>query len=167
MDWNVPRRTLCGFRSNGVRLFMPFRTVAEIIAGGQIVHIAPESTILEACVLMKDRQVGAVLVMEHGKLLGLLSERDVVERLVVPRKSPANTSVESLMTRELRTALPDTPAREALHILQEEGFRHLPVVGEDGEVYGVVSLRDFLGAELITGEEEHEFEMRVYEGPTS
>lgn len=146
---------------------MPSRTVAEMIAGGQIVHIAPEASTLEACELMKDRQVGAVLAMEHGALLGIFTERDAVERVIAEKKDPARTSVESVMTREVRTALPETSAVVALHTLHEEGFRHLPVVGEDGEVYGMISLRDFVGAELAEVEQEMDFELRIYEGSTS
>ncbi|MDX1711316.1 MAG: CBS domain-containing protein [Rhodovibrionaceae bacterium] len=145
---------------------MPSRTIGEMIAGGQIVHITPDASIYQACELMVERSVGAILVMEQGRLHGILSERDVVHGLVVPRADPDQTSVQSLMTPDPQTAPPETPAVDALVTMQDAGFRHLPVVSVEGEVYGMVTLGDFLAPEVATAEQEAASGMQVYESPS-
>jgi CBS domain-containing protein len=143
------------------------RTAADIIAGGQIVHIAPEASVYEACELMRERAVGALLVMEHGDLLGILSQRDIVEGVVIPRADPDKTEVRTLMTSEVHSVPPETTAVEALRLLHDTGVHHLPVVGKNGEVHGMVSLSDFLAPELASAEQEAAAAMQVYESPNA
>jgi CBS domain-containing protein len=96
---------------------------------------------------MKERHVGAVLVVEEGKLAGVFTERDVLNRVVAEDRDPRTTPLAEVMTRNPQTIHPDKPFPDALHLMYEGGFRHVPVV-EDGRPVGVISARDALGPEL-------------------
>ena len=104
-------------------------------------------TVREAARLMKERHVGAVMIVEDGKLAGIFTERDVLFRVVAEDRDARTTSLADVMTRNPRTVHPDKPFPDALHLMYEGGFRHVPVV-EDGRPVGVISARDALGPEL-------------------
>ena len=106
--------------------------------------VDPESTLAEATTMMGERGVGSALVMEAEHLSGILTERDIVRAMSTAHDAPARPVVE-WMTKRPTTATPDTPVREALRIMVDGGFRHLPVT--DGEkVVGVLSMRDIAKA---------------------
>lgn len=106
--------------------------------------VDPEATIGEAATLMGGRGIGSVLVCDGERLLGILTERDLVRALSETHDAPARPVAE-WMTRSPQTAAPDTDAKAALRQMIEGGFRHLPIC--DGErVSGVVSIRDLAGA---------------------
>jgi CBS domain-containing protein len=106
--------------------------------------VDPETTLAEATTMMGERGVGSALVMEAEHLSGILTERDIVRAMSTAHDAPARPVVE-WMTKRPTTATPDTPVREALRIMVDGGFRHLPVT--DGEkVVGVLSMRDIAKA---------------------
>jgi CBS domain-containing protein len=88
--------------------------------------------------------VGAVVVLDDDRLVGIISERDIVGRVVVPRKDLATTRVADVMTREVRTASSAATTATAMEIMDSGGFRHLPLLDASGRVVGVVSMRDIL-----------------------
>jgi CBS domain-containing protein len=85
--------------------------------------------------------------MDEGRLAGIFTERDVLNRVVAVGRDPDSTPLSEVMTRDLVTLGPQTAATLALHVMGEVGFRHLPVA-ENDKVYGIISLRDSVGFEL-------------------
>ena len=123
------------------------RTIRAIIEDQDPVTAPATITVSEAARLMKERGVGAAMVVEEGKLVGLFTERDALFRVVAQALDPNATRLADVMTRDPRTIDPDKPFPHALHIMHQGGFRHVPVV-EDGKPVGMVSARDALGPEL-------------------
>ena len=123
------------------------RAIRSIIEGQKPVTANAEITVTAAARLMKERHVGAILVLEKGKLAGIFTERDAVFRVVAEGRDPAGTRIAEVMTANPRTITPDRPFGHALHLMYEGGFRHVPVV-DNGRPLGVVSSRDALGPEL-------------------
>jgi len=126
---------------------MAYRSIRAIIEHQEIVNAPGTMTVREAARLMKERHVGAVLVVEDGKLAGVFTERDILNRVVAEDRDPRTTPLAEVMTRNPQTIHPDKPFPDALHLMYEGGFRHVPVV-EDGRAVGVISARDALGPEL-------------------
>jgi CBS domain-containing protein len=122
------------------------RNVGQLIKRG-VVHLSAAASVREACELMATNHVGAVLVMEGGRLDGIFTERDALNRVLAARLDPDTTRIADVMTREPITLSPQTPVTEALRLMSEIGFRHLPIVDQE-EVQGIISLRDFVGVEL-------------------
>jgi CBS domain-containing protein len=105
-----------------------------------LVSVDPESTVAEAAQAMSVRRVGSVLVLDGARLLGIFTERDIVRALATEHDA-AGHSVGQWMTRDPATLTPDHDEAEALHLMIERGFRHVPVVEGDRAV-GMVSIRD-------------------------
>lgn len=105
-----------------------------------IVSVAPTTTVAEAATVMGTNHIGAALVMDGEALAGIFTERDVM-RAVASDFDAAGHLVGQWMTPQPVTLAPDAAPREALELMLERGFRHLPVV-EAGKVVGVVSIRD-------------------------
>jgi CBS domain-containing protein len=126
---------------------MSSRSIRAIIAEQELV-IAPETiSVSAAAQLMKQKEVGAVMVVDEGRLVGLFTERDALFRVLAEGRDTRTTRLADVMTRNPTTIHPDRPFPEALHIMHEGGFRHVPVV-EDHRPVGMVSARDALGPEL-------------------
>jgi len=107
----------------------------------ELVTISPKETVSVAAARMAGTGVGALMVVQDGELVGLCSERDVVELVVAMGKDPGATTVEQIATRFLETVTPDTRLRRCAEILRAGGFRHLPVV-EGKRPVGILSARD-------------------------
>jgi CBS domain-containing protein len=109
---------------------------------------APDSTtVIEAARLMRENHVGAVMVVEDGRLAGVFTERDALFRVIAEGRDVQTAQLTDVMTRNPQTIHPDKPFPDALHVRYEGGFRHVPVV-EDGRPVGMISARDALGPEL-------------------
>ena len=126
---------------------MSSRSIRQIIADQELVTAPETITVHGAAQLMKQKEVGAVMVVEEGKLVGVFTERDALFRVLAEGRDTRTTRLSDVMTRNPATIHPDRPFAEALHIMHEGGFRHVPVV-EDGCPVGMVSARDALGPEL-------------------
>lgn len=112
---------------------------------------------------MSERHVAAVLVTEGDDTLdGIFTERDLLDRVVVPGLDPDTTPLAKVMTPKPATVAPGETVREALAIMDAKGVRHLPVA-VDGRVLGVVSMRDFVGDEVAVLERQHEIEAQFAE----
>jgi CBS domain-containing protein len=120
-------------------------TVEEILKdkGGDVYAISPRASVLQAVELMCARRVGALLVATTEATLGIVSERDVLSRVILDGRAPDETSVEQVMTRAVACVRPTTTAREAMAVMTERRCRHLPVVAEGG-VVGMVSIGDLV-----------------------
>ena len=132
---------------------MPQRPIRSLIARQKILTAAKETTVSEAARLMKKMNVGAVMVVEKEKLIGIVTERDLVFRVLAESRDPKTTRLADVMTAKPQTIDPDRPFGHALHLMYESGFRHVPVV-EHGRPVGMVSARDVLGPELQEFEAE-------------
>jgi CBS domain-containing protein len=106
--------------------------------------VSPESTVIEAVKLMNDQKVGAVAVLENGVLAGIFTERDLMIRVVLEDKDPKRTRVSEVMTEKPICVNQDIHMGEALRIMTEHHFRHLPVVDDNHEVLGLLSIRNLL-----------------------
>ena len=126
---------------------MTHRTLRELIKRREVVRIGGGTTVREASRLMAQHRIGALLVMQGDDLEGIFTERDAVIRVLAEGRDPDTTTVSEVMTRDVVTLGPDAAAADALRLMSEIGFRHLPVL-EFNRVYGIVSIRDFIGAEL-------------------
>jgi CBS domain-containing protein len=107
------------------------------------IHIGPDVPVLEAIRLMALESVGALLVMDKGRLLGIISERDYARKVILHGKASASTPVREIMSTPVVTVSPDTRIDECMQLMTERRFRHLPVVDGD-EVLGVVSIGDLV-----------------------
>ena len=133
---------------------MTFRQLSDIVLRQTPLAMSPETSVKEACRLMRDRSVGAVLVTDpHDRLLGIFTGRDAVARVLAEGKPAEKTKLSEVMTPSPQTMPPGTNAIEALRLMQDCGCRHVPVVAE-GKVVGVVSRGDFRGLELDRLDEE-------------
>ena len=126
---------------------MQIRPLRTMIAGQKPVTVVDTATVPEAARLMRDRNVGAVLVTDGATLKGVFTERDALFRVLAAGRDPAATQVADVMTKAPQTIHPDKPFVEALRMMLEGGFRNVPVV-EDGRVLGMVSVRDALDPEV-------------------
>jgi CBS domain-containing protein len=118
--------------------------LAEIMRPEPII-VAPEDTLGEVAERMTAVNVGAVIVKDYGRMIGILTERDMLKAMAA-RVHTSEARVRQWMTEEPVTASVDADAEEAAQIMLEHGFRHLPVVDETGAVAGIVSLRRVVAA---------------------
>jgi CBS domain-containing protein len=109
---------------------------------GAVVSVAPEDTLGEAAERMAQDGVGSAVVLDSGRLIGILTERDLL-RAVAGRVHTSEARVREWMTVDPMTATEATSADEAMRTMLEQGFRHLPVI-EGGRTIGVVSLRELM-----------------------
>jgi CBS domain-containing protein len=121
--------------------------VRSVMKRKKLLIAAPDTSVARACALMAKKNVGAVIVVEDGSLVGIFTERDVVFRVVAQRLDPHATTLDEVMTTAPKTVDPDALYGYALLIMQENGFRHMPVI-ENGKPVGIVSSRNALDPEL-------------------
>jgi CBS domain-containing protein len=129
------------------------KVIPDVVRDQKLVHLTGEASVREAARLMRKCNVGSVLIMEQGRLQGIFTERDTVHRVVAEGRDPDKTVLREVMTSKPDTVAPGTTALDALRLMHDGGYRHLPVVAE-GRVVGLVSRRDFLGAEKARLEDE-------------
>lgn len=133
---------------------MPNRPISSIVAKQTVVSASKNTSVLEAATLMEQRKVSAIMVVENDKLVGLFTERDALYRVLAKGVDPAKTTLADVMTSNLSTIAPSRPLGHALHMMYDYGFRHVPVVDENGKPLGMVSARDALGMDMVQFEKE-------------
>ncbi|MEW5940799.1 MAG: CBS domain-containing protein [Chloroflexota bacterium] len=111
--------------------------------GGEIWSVKPEAAVFEALKLMADKNAGAVMVMDGGKVTGILSERDCVRRLELQGRTARETPVKDIMTTKVVYVEGEQSVDECVAIMIDKNIRHLPVYDE-GKLIGVISVRDAL-----------------------
>jgi CBS domain-containing protein len=107
------------------------------------ITLSPDDTVLEAARQMRESAVGAVLVVDNGRLAGLFSERDLLRSVVAPQRDPSATRLGNVCTKEVVAIEANQTLKGVLAIFRAGKFRHLPVV-ENGKPVGILSTRDFL-----------------------
>jgi len=133
---------------------MPVRLIRDVIRNQTVLAMPAAATVREAARQMRDRGVGAVMVTDHhGKLQGIFTERDCLFDVIAEGVNPDTTTLAMVMTTDPYTITADRKLSQALHIMHDNGFRHIPVV-DHGIPVGMVSIRDALGSELSNFERE-------------
>ena len=134
-------------------------TVKDILAvkGSHVLSIGPDATVLDAAVLMNEHKVGSLVVMSGGQLIGIISERDILTRVVVPRLDPGQALVRDVMTVEVVCCQPYTQLEEARGVLKNRRIRHLPVVDAANELLGLISIGDLNAYDA----HDHEFTIHI------
>ena len=144
---------------------MPKRMIRDILVGRSLITAVPVMTVRAACQLMAEKRIGALLITEGGKIAGIFTERDALNKVLAANLDPDATALSDVMVRELQTIRADKPLAYALHLMAEGGFRHVPVVDDAGLPVGMVSARDALGQDMVDLERElkhlHEVEASI------
>ena len=112
------------------------------------IGIGKNATVMEAVRLMVKHKIGAVLIMEGDRALGIFSERDLMTKVVLDRLNPETTPIVKVMTTPVVIIGPETPSSEALRTMSERHFRHLPVANKEGAVVGMLSIRNLMQEEI-------------------
>lgn len=122
-------------------------TAAELLQykGNAVISIAQDATVFEALQRMSNHNVGALLVMENGRVIGILSERDYARKVILQGRASKSTRVGDIMSRAFISVTPATPAEECLGIMTEKRVRHLPVI-DDTVLVGLISIGDVVRA---------------------
>ena len=122
-------------------------TVRQLLQakGPDIWTVTPETTVLDALKLMADKNIGVVLVIDRGKLTGILSERDYARKVILKGKASKSTLVQEIMTKRVVCVHPSRTVEECLELMTAGHLRHLPVV-EDDRLIGVISIMDVVKA---------------------
>ena len=127
---------------------MTTRTVGDLVKGQELLTAPAATPVSDAARSMRGRRVGAMLVVDGGKLVGIFTERDALFRVVAEKRDPATTPISAVMTANPTTIGTKDNFAAALHIMHEGRFRHVPVIDEAGQPVGIVSSRDAMGPEL-------------------
>ena len=138
---------------------MPKRMIRDVGADRTLITAAPEMTVRAASRLMAEKKIGALLVLGGGSIAGIFTERDALNKVLAAGLDPDATPLSAVMVADPLTIMDDRPLSHALHMMAEEGFRHVPVVDADGRAVGMVSARDALGQDMV----ELESDMRRME----
>lgn len=134
--------------------------IGNLMKGQVLVSVEAHQSVLEVARLMVNHNIGAVPVLKDGQLVGIFSERDLMSRVVVNGKDPAQTRVTEVMTSDPLTIEPHDNLETCMTLMRRHGFRHLPVC-QGRELKGVVSLRDILLHDLNEKDDEVRM-MRAY-----
>ncbi len=117
--------------------------IRELLAtkGGGVRSVPGECSVLDAAQAMNEARIGAVVVLDRGRMVGILTERDVMTRVVAAGRDPARTKVTQVMTSPVLTCAPETSLSEARGVMRGKRIRHLPVAAGE-EIVGMVSIGD-------------------------
>ena len=121
--------------------------IRSVMEKKKLLTAAPETTVIQAAKLMAKKNVGAVVVVENERLVGIFTERDAVFRVLAQGRDAKTTKLVEVMTSEPKTVGPDKTFGYALLLMHNNGFRHTPVV-ENGKLIGIVSSRNALDPEM-------------------
>ncbi|KAB2926822.1 MAG: CBS domain-containing protein [Dechloromonas sp.] len=133
---------------------MPRRMINDVLAGRKLVTATKEMTVRAASRLMAEQRIGALVVVEGGRIAGIFTERDALNKVIAAALDPDSTALSSVMVSDPQTIGVDKPLAYALYMMAEGGFRHVPVVDAGGVPIGMVSARDALGQDLVDFERE-------------
>ena len=120
-------------------------SIRQLLAtkGHDVWSISPEASVFDALSLLAEKNIGALLVLQEGEIVGIVSERDYARKIALRGKASIQTPVSDIMTRDVVTADPQTSVKDALALMTEKRIRHLPVV-DGGRLIGFVSIGDLV-----------------------
>jgi CBS domain-containing protein len=133
------------------------RTVAQLLQskGHQTYSVTPQDSVLQAIKEMASRHVGALLVMDQARLVGIISERDYARKVILMNRSSHDTPVADIMTAHPRTVTPEDTVHHCMQVMTDGRFRHLPVL-KGGKVIGMLSIGDLVKAVIQDQSEQIE-----------
>ncbi len=141
---------------------MSERTVFQSITQKHVLSLGPQATVWDAACAMTRAGTSSVLIVDTpGNMLGIVTERDLMTRVLAKAADPKTTTVSDVMTRNPYTVKPETLVSDAVLIMIERGFRHLPIVTAAGKIVGVFSVRDALPREIGAAVSMAEFHEQV------
>lgn len=140
---------------------MPNRNINEIITNQQLVKATKKTSINQIANLMSSHHIGAVLIMEKEKLVGIVTERDLIVNVLAKNLDSTKITADVVMTKNPITIDHSKPFCNALHIMDDNNFRHLPVT-KDGKVIGMVSARNALAMDLKQFEANNVLKEHIY-----
>jgi CBS domain-containing protein len=141
---------------------MPERTVFQSMSQRHVISVGPNASLYEAACVMTRANCGSVLIIDSSNtLLGIVTERDLMTRVMAKALDPAKTPTSAVMTRGPRTVPPETKVADAVLLMIERGFRNLPVITAEGKILGVFSARDALPREVNAAVSLAEFNEQV------
>lgn len=119
-------------------------TVRDIldVKGSHVFTIGPYATVLDAARLMNEHKIGCLLVLQGGEVIGILTERDLLRRVIAECRAPDETRVGEAMTQEVIYCRPHTSIEEVQRIMKDYRLRHIPIVDLQGTLHGMVSIGD-------------------------
>jgi CBS domain-containing protein len=121
-------------------------TVRHILElkGHDLWCIGPDATVYDALRMMNDKDIGALVIMEGEKMIGILSERDYARKVILLGKASRDTKISEIMSKNIITVHPDQTVEEAMELMNSKHIRHLPVVEDpqSNTILGMISLRD-------------------------
>jgi len=132
------------------------RRIEDVMRGHEVAILPPSATIHAAAEAMASRNQCAVLIMTKDRLEGILTEQDMVRRVVAERRDPDNVTLAEVMTPHPDTISPTDAALTGLRMMEDGGYRHLPVI-HNGRVVGLISRVDFIGEEKTELESERHY----------
>jgi len=127
--------------------------------GAEVWSAPPDRTVFDALKLMAEKNVGALPVIEGGKIVGMFSERDYARKVILLGRSSREIAVRDIMSTTITTVSPDKTIEDCMAIMTDKKIRHLPVIGEGGDIAGIVSIGDIVKSFI----EEQEFLIRQLE----
>lgn len=108
----------------------------------EVITVAPHRPVFDALVILAEYQIGALVVVENEKMVGIFSERDYAREVILKGRSSKTTEIYDVMTHNVVSGKPNDTVEDAMRIMTTRNFRHLPVVSDDGKVLGILSLGD-------------------------
>src|SRR5262245_48334631 len=126
------------------------------VKGSHVETIEPDATVFEAAQRMNQHKIGSLVVLEGPVPVGIFTERDILVRIVAQRRHPDETRVSDVMTRELVCCQPHTSVEEARGVMKNRRIRHLPVINEQGQLLGLISIGD------LNAHESHAKELTIH-----
>jgi len=122
------------------------KTLKQLLAGRNrpLAVVAPGDTVFHALTVMAKHEVGAVLVLDGEQLVGIFSERDYARKIILQGKTSKETLVREIMSDKVAYVTPNVSLDECMALMTEKHFRHLPVLDEDGNVLGIISIGDLV-----------------------
>ncbi len=119
--------------------------------GNELYTIAPDATVFSALELMAEKNIGALPVVQDGKLVGIFSERDYARKVILAGKSSRNTQIKDLMTAKVFCVLSTDSVDKCMLLMRDKHIRHLPVL-EDGKIAGILTMRDIVKVLILEKE---------------
>lgn len=133
---------------------MSKRIIRDIVAGQKLISASKDMTVRAACCLMAEKKIGAILVLEGGRIAGIFTERDALSKVLATSLDPDTALLSQVMAHDPQTIQADKPLAYALQMMANGGFRHVPVVDDQGGPVGMVSARDALGQDMVEFERD-------------
>jgi CBS domain-containing protein len=129
--------------------------VADILRrkGANVVSISPGASVIDALHIMEEKNIGSVVVMEDSQYKGIVTERDYSRKVILKGKNSSDTPVSEIMTTDLPAVSPDESIDKCMELMSNKHIRYLPVFVAGGQLAGIISMSDVVGAKLIRQQE--------------